>query len=114
MVVTKRLRIQGYIISDHYDRFREFAREAPEWVRDGRLRYRETVVDGIENAPTGVPRAPARREHREDARQGRPGRVKLRCRVFGHKLPRRRRPFFLTERYQRCERCGKRVRLSGR
>ena len=52
MVVTKRLRIQGYIISDHYDRFREFYEQAREWVRDGRLRYRETVVDGIENAPS--------------------------------------------------------------
>jgi NADPH-dependent curcumin reductase CurA len=51
MVVTKRLRIQGYIITDHYERFGEFTREAAEWVRDGRLRYRETVVEGIENAP---------------------------------------------------------------
>jgi NADPH-dependent curcumin reductase CurA len=51
MVVTKRLRLQGYIISDHYDRFGEFAAEAVEWVREGRLRYRETIVDGIENAP---------------------------------------------------------------
>jgi NADPH-dependent curcumin reductase CurA len=51
MVVTKRLRLQGYIITDHYDRFGEFATQAAEWVRDGRLRYRETVVDGIENAP---------------------------------------------------------------
>jgi NADPH-dependent curcumin reductase CurA len=51
MVVTKRLRMQGYIITDHSDRFPDFAREAAEWVRDGRLRYRETVVEGIENAP---------------------------------------------------------------
>jgi len=51
LVVTKRLRLQGFIISDHFDRFGEFAGEATEWVRDGRLRYRETVVDGIENAP---------------------------------------------------------------
>ena len=51
MVVTKRLRIEGFIISDHYERFGEFVAEASEWVRDGRLRYRETVVDGIENAP---------------------------------------------------------------
>ena len=51
MVVTKRLRIQGYIISDHYAEFPEFLERAREWVRDGRLRYRETVVDGIENAP---------------------------------------------------------------
>jgi NADPH-dependent curcumin reductase CurA len=51
MVVTKRLRIEGFIISDHFDRFREFVGEAAEWVRDGRLRYRETIVEGIENAP---------------------------------------------------------------
>jgi NADPH-dependent curcumin reductase CurA len=51
MVVTKRLRIQGYIINDHWDRFPEFLERATEWVRDGRLRYRETVVEGIDNAP---------------------------------------------------------------
>jgi NADPH-dependent curcumin reductase CurA len=51
LVVTKRLRLQGFIITDHFERFGEFAREATQWVRDGRLQYRETVVDGIENAP---------------------------------------------------------------
>ena len=51
MVVTKRLRLQGYIISDHFDRFSSFYQQAQEWVRDGRLRYRETVIEGIENAP---------------------------------------------------------------
>jgi hypothetical protein len=51
MVVTKRLLIQGYIISDHAAGFPEFLGKATEWVRDGRLKYRETVIDGIENAP---------------------------------------------------------------
>jgi NADPH-dependent curcumin reductase CurA len=51
LVVTKRLRIQGYIITDHFDRYGEFVQHASEWVRDGRLRYRETIVEGIENAP---------------------------------------------------------------
>ncbi|HXG76819.1 MAG TPA: NADP-dependent oxidoreductase [Gaiellaceae bacterium] len=51
MVVTKRLRMEGYIISDHYDRFPEFHERALAWLREGRLRYRETVVEGIENAP---------------------------------------------------------------
>jgi NADPH-dependent curcumin reductase CurA len=51
MVVTKRLRIQGYIITDHFDRFGEFLDQAADWYRDGRLAYRETVVEGIENAP---------------------------------------------------------------
>ena len=51
MVVTKRLHLQGYIISDHFDRFGSFHEQAQKWVRDGRLRYRETVIEGIENAP---------------------------------------------------------------
>ncbi len=51
MVVTKRIRIQGYIISDHYSGFREFHERASAWVREGKLRYRETIVEGIERAP---------------------------------------------------------------
>jgi len=50
-VVTKRLLLQGFIISDHYSRFDEFHAQAAAWVAVGRLRYRETVVEGIENAP---------------------------------------------------------------
>jgi hypothetical protein len=36
--------------------------------------------------------------------------VKVRCRVLGHKIPQSRR-FFLTQRRARCVRCGRRVRL---
>ncbi len=50
MVVTKRLRYQGFIVRDHGDRLPAFLAEAPGWVREGRLQWRETVVDGIENA----------------------------------------------------------------
>jgi NADPH-dependent curcumin reductase CurA len=52
MVVTKRLLLQGYIITDHGARFPEFSEAAAGWYRDGRLRHRETVVEGIENAPS--------------------------------------------------------------
>jgi NADPH-dependent curcumin reductase CurA len=51
MVVTKRLTMQGFLISEHFERFPEFLSKAREWVREGRLRYRETVIEGIENAP---------------------------------------------------------------
>jgi NADPH-dependent curcumin reductase CurA len=50
-VVTKRLRLQGFIVRDHSDRFGEFAREVGPWLRDGKIAYRETIVDGIENVP---------------------------------------------------------------
>jgi NADPH-dependent curcumin reductase CurA len=51
MVVTKRLRIQGFIVSDHADRFGDFLAEVAPRVADGSLRHRETIVDGIERAP---------------------------------------------------------------
>jgi len=51
MLFTKRLTVQGFIVSDHYDRFAEFLAEVGPLVRDGRLGYHETIVDGIENAP---------------------------------------------------------------
>ena len=51
MVVTKRLRIQGFIVRDHGDRLPEFRAEAAGWVADGRLRWRETVVQGLERMP---------------------------------------------------------------
>jgi NADPH-dependent curcumin reductase CurA len=51
MVVTKRLRMQGFIVTDHYDRFAAFLDEVGPRVADGTIRYRETVVDGIEQAP---------------------------------------------------------------
>jgi NADPH-dependent curcumin reductase CurA len=51
LMVTKRLRLQGFIVSDHDDRYPAFVAEVAPWVRDGSIRYRETVVDGIENVP---------------------------------------------------------------
>jgi NADPH-dependent curcumin reductase CurA len=50
-IVTKRLRLQGFIVRDHSDRFRDFAGEVAPWVRDGKIAYRETILDGIENIP---------------------------------------------------------------
>ena len=51
MVVTKRLRMQGFIVFDHFDRWPAFLGEVAPLVADGTIGYRETVVDGIERAP---------------------------------------------------------------
>jgi len=51
MIVTKRLRMQGFIVSDHGDRYPDFVDEVGPLVAAGTIRYRETVVDGIERAP---------------------------------------------------------------
>ena len=50
-VVTKRLRIEGFIVSDHASSFGEFAAEVGPWVADGKVACRETIVEGIENVP---------------------------------------------------------------
>jgi NADPH-dependent curcumin reductase CurA len=51
MVVTKRLTIRGFLITDHWDRIGDFLAEVGPLVSDGTIRHRETVVDGIEQAP---------------------------------------------------------------
>jgi NADPH-dependent curcumin reductase CurA len=50
-IVSKRLRVQGFIIVDHFDRYGEFVREVGPWVAQGRLECRETIIEGIENVP---------------------------------------------------------------
>lgn len=50
-VLRKRLTLRGFIVRDFAAKEAEFLRDVGEWVRTGRLKYREDVVDGLENAP---------------------------------------------------------------
>ena len=51
-ILSRRMRMQGFIIFDDYgDRFAEFSRQMGEWVSQGRIKFREDIVDGLENAP---------------------------------------------------------------
>jgi NADPH-dependent curcumin reductase CurA len=50
-VLRKRLLMRGFIVWDFAARQADFLRDAAEWVRSGQLKYREDVVDGLENAP---------------------------------------------------------------
>ena len=50
-LLINRARIQGFLVSDHFDRFDAFIREVAPWVRSGELRYREDIVEGIDAAP---------------------------------------------------------------
>jgi NADPH-dependent curcumin reductase CurA len=53
-VLTKRLRIQGFIVFDYYPRAAEAYAEIGRWVGEGRLRFRVDVVEGLEQIPTAV------------------------------------------------------------
>ena len=50
-ILTKRLRVQGFIIFDHNDRYAPFVKEVAPMIADGRVKYRESVTAGLENAP---------------------------------------------------------------
>ncbi|GLZ48608.1 NADP-dependent oxidoreductase [Actinomycetospora sp. NBRC 106375] len=49
-IVKKRLRIEGFIVTDSIDRMRPFLEEVTPWVADGRVTFAETVVEGIDHA----------------------------------------------------------------
>jgi NADPH-dependent curcumin reductase CurA len=50
-ILTKRLTLRGFIVGDFAAQAPDFAREMSAWVRDGRVKYREDVVEGLEHAP---------------------------------------------------------------
>ncbi len=49
-VLTKRLMLRGFIVTDFMPHWGDFQREMSEWVRSGRIAYREQVVEGLDNA----------------------------------------------------------------
>ncbi|MFD7991983.1 NADP-dependent oxidoreductase [Streptomyces mexicanus] len=48
-LIQTRGRIEGFLVGDHYDLQPQFVREVGPWVRSGELKYRETVVEGVEH-----------------------------------------------------------------
>jgi hypothetical protein len=50
-LLWKRATMRGMIVTDHVKRTPDFLRDAGAWLREGRLKYRETIVDGLDNAP---------------------------------------------------------------
>ncbi|HUJ91582.1 MAG TPA: NADP-dependent oxidoreductase [Gaiellaceae bacterium] len=54
MVVAKNLTIRGFRGSSNVDLLPDMTREVGAWLREGRLRYRETIVEGLEHAPEAL------------------------------------------------------------
>jgi NADPH-dependent curcumin reductase CurA len=46
-----RVLLKGFIVSDHLDRMGDFLAECGGWLREGRLKHREDIVEGLEKAP---------------------------------------------------------------
>ena len=51
-VLVRRLTLRGFIVFDHVDRMPDFLRDVGAWIQSGELKYREDIVEGLENAVT--------------------------------------------------------------
>jgi NADPH-dependent curcumin reductase CurA len=51
VIIGRRLTIQGFIVTDHPKACEEYVVKAIQWLEEGKLKYRETIVEGVENAP---------------------------------------------------------------
>jgi hypothetical protein len=49
--VRKRLLLKGFIVSDHMDRLSQFHTDMGSWITAGKIKWQETIVSGLENAP---------------------------------------------------------------
>ena len=49
-ITTKQLTMQGFIVSDHFDKLGIFLSDMGTWISQGKIQWKETIVDGIDNA----------------------------------------------------------------
>ncbi len=50
LAITKRLRLQGFIVRDHYDMTNQFLNDMTKWVKEGKIEWKETIFEGLENS----------------------------------------------------------------
>ncbi|MSQ18580.1 MAG: NADP-dependent oxidoreductase [Betaproteobacteria bacterium] len=53
-VLTNRIKMQGFIVSDRMELWRPARADLTKWLADGKLRYRESVVAGLDAAPEAL------------------------------------------------------------
>lgn len=50
-IIEKSITVHGFLGTNHLDLWSDFQRDVTQWLADGTIKWRETVVDGLENAP---------------------------------------------------------------
>jgi NADPH-dependent curcumin reductase CurA len=50
-MIQKKLTMKGFIVMDHFDKLGAFIADMGQWIAEGKIKWKETIVDGIENAP---------------------------------------------------------------
>jgi NADPH:quinone reductase len=50
-LIVKQARVEGFMVFHYANRFAEGRQQMGQWLREGKIKYRESIVDGIENSP---------------------------------------------------------------
>jgi NADPH-dependent curcumin reductase CurA len=53
-LLNKSARMQGFLVWDYEHRYEEALAKLAPWVRDGRLKYREEILEGLDSAPDAI------------------------------------------------------------
>jgi NADPH-dependent curcumin reductase len=53
-ILVRRVRVQGFIVTDFAGRFMEAAAKIVPWLLSGKLKYRLDMVEGLKNAPAAL------------------------------------------------------------
>ena len=51
LILTKSIRMQGFIVSNYFNRVPAFTEDMSSWLAEGKIKYKEDVVEGLESAP---------------------------------------------------------------
>ncbi|MCG8696231.1 MAG: NADP-dependent oxidoreductase [Minwuiales bacterium] len=54
LLVVKRIKMQGFIVMDFYARRQQAESDLAAWIGDGKIKVREDIIDGLENAPAAL------------------------------------------------------------
>ncbi|GIU02626.1 NADP-dependent oxidoreductase [Shewanella algidipiscicola] len=50
-IIVKKLKIQGFIVMDHWEHYPEFTQQMSQWLANGQVKAEQTIYEGIEQAP---------------------------------------------------------------
>ena len=50
-IIIKKLKVEGFIVFEYWDEYPAFVQQMSQWILEEKVRYRETIYDGIESAP---------------------------------------------------------------
>ncbi|PSV41957.1 NADP-dependent oxidoreductase [Photobacterium indicum] len=51
MLIIKKLKVEGFIVFDHWAHYGEFAQQMGQWISEGKIKWEETVYEGLAEAP---------------------------------------------------------------